>query len=99
MIGAYLYAAIIITAILLHPFWRSEVSFIVLFLFHCGIIERQRYCSVARGASHLNVSYYHLQPLGSSVISVQETVHVTSLVLDLRLLNPINCVYHPILAA
>ena len=35
----------------------------------------------------------------SPLISVHETVHVSSPLLDLRLLNPINCVYRPVLAA
>ena len=38
-------------------------------------------------------------PFGASVIRVQENVYVTSPLPDLRLLNPINCVYHPVLAA
>ena len=33
MIDAYLYAAIIITAVLLHSFWRCEVSFIMCYSF------------------------------------------------------------------
>ena len=68
---------------------RSEVFYIACYAFslrHSGAAEVLR-CRA------------RYQPFGASVTSVHETVYVTSPLLDLRLLNPINRVYHPIPAA